>query len=95
MVYTQFHLVIVGASVAGCCTALGLANKGLKVAIVEKQLLSDYKASSKMVASNIWVLDKGDSYIACFPKQQVLRTPRRLFWSSPVSSELKRLCFEG
>lgn len=42
MVYTQFHTVIVGASVAGCCTALRLANQGLKVAIVEKQLSNDH-----------------------------------------------------
>ncbi|GAA3918351.1 NAD(P)/FAD-dependent oxidoreductase [Litoribacillus peritrichatus] len=29
--------VIVGASIAGCCTALKLAEKGIKVAIIEKQ----------------------------------------------------------
>ena len=42
MVYTQFHTVIVGASVAGCCTALRLAKQGLKVAIIEKQLSNDH-----------------------------------------------------
>ncbi|UZE96781.1 FAD-dependent oxidoreductase [Alkalimarinus alittae] len=34
--------VIVGASIAGCCTALRLAKQGIKVAIIEKQPSSDH-----------------------------------------------------
>ena len=39
---TDYSAVIVGASIAGCTTALRLADQGVKVAIVEKQSNARY-----------------------------------------------------